>query len=574
MAEQATNQIDSDLFNGMSTNSEIQSAPEASISPSHAFVAKTIHPPSAVGNYEGIPTNDTRSQVLLNWTGFDLTNPPLGGYVTGVRPPAIFPSEWAFLVPNGGRIKYITFFKDVTSGIWYQDLANVGIVDTYDWDNWFYDANKYRQAYRSTTICLNATMFNNVGMVSSCQFNPAVLFTGTILTLAEKDPALFMRHMRAQMTAKKINILSRTHAEYDDKLTHWLRLPKHIRLDLAEVFGLKDTDALELDPNTLFQLINFGNSGEDTLNSDFVPTLSQVLQSSQRSMGGKAMEGTFTVQRMNTVAPKWYVANTTKAGGGYPNLKGLYQCNTYWIDNLNIPHVVSFFENAPTGTLLPALVPLCDTEWGDDWTWSWTHFKGMVPNNVLTGDLTVASELFSLKTYLGLEVQPANKSAWSGMMRLSPKPDLTAMQALMDAFYELKDTFPARYNFWGTLGTIAASGLKTLGSSLLKELVGGDKTKKAKTKSAAPARRQQTSAPVSTRQRQRPHFAAARRRDVRNLNRDMQQLNVDARPRQRQQRRAAPVARSAPQAPRQRPRQQRPRRALPQASAPPMPLSA
>jgi hypothetical protein len=102
MAEQATNQIDSDLFNGMSTNSEIQSAPEASISPSHAFVAKTIHPPSAVGNYEGIPTNDTRSQVLLNWTGFDLTNPSLGGYVTGVRPPAIFPSEWAFLVPNGG----------------------------------------------------------------------------------------------------------------------------------------------------------------------------------------------------------------------------------------------------------------------------------------------------------------------------------------------------------------------------------------------------------------------------------------------------------------------------------------
>ena len=87
--------------------------------------------------------------------------------------------------------------------------------------------------------------------------------------------------------------------------------------------------------------------------------------------------------------------------------------------------------------------------------------------------MVTINQLVIKKVYTGYEVQAAPLSAFSGLMKLAPKPDLTAMQAMMDAFYELKDAFPVKYNFLGTLASIAAKGLKTFGTGLLKELVGG-----------------------------------------------------------------------------------------------------
>jgi hypothetical protein len=468
MAHSAPNSIDPDMFQRVS-ESEAQTVAKAAPSVTSAFVKKTLHPPSAISNYEGMPTNDARTQVVTEWRGIDLLNPPttLANGITVQLLPAW--SEYAFLIPNGGRVKYIGFVRDATTGIWYQDLANVGVVDTYNWSNWYNDANLYRPAYRSTTTYLNATMFNNVGMVSGCQFNPNILFSGTLLSLAETHSDLFRKLIPTLVRDKRCKVLKSTAAS-DDQLTSWARVPLSIRTDIADMLGLK-TDILDLDPNTSFQLLNFNNSGEAASvgNTDsFIPSMSQIMMQSQRSYAGKAMEGTFTVQRLNTVAPEWLAATNTNAGAGVPVNKGLYNCTSYWIDAVGIPHQVPFLDTAPIDTPNASVPTLKDTLWSKDMTFAWIHYKGISLN--LNVSAEISSEIIAIKTYIGLEIQPANRSAWAGMMQLSPKPSLEAMQMLMDGFYDLKDCMPAMYNFWGVIGKVALQGLKTLGSTLLKEV--------------------------------------------------------------------------------------------------------
>lgn len=468
MAQAASNSIDVDLFQQITAqDSEIQSTAKPASSPSSAFVRKCLHPPSAIPNFEGMPTNDARTQVTVEWRGIDLLNPP-ATLIGGVVSPVGFFDEYALLIPNGGRVKYLGFVKHPDTGVWDQDLSNVGITDTYNWNNWISDANLYRVCYKSTTTYLNATMFNNVGMVSSCQFNPSILFSGTILSMIKTQPDLFRRCVKTLMKDGHVRI--EKFSKGDDSFEfHWVDLPLHIRADLVDMLGLKKDEYLQLDPNTGFQMINFGNSGDTTLGADsFIPSLSQIMQQSQRSYTGKAFEGTFNVQRLNTISPEWLSATNTNGGAGVPINKGLYNCNTYWFDSGFVPHQITLSDAAPIGTLTAAVPILKDTLWTKDMTWSWIHYKGLQLNTAGTGG--IQSEILAIKTYTGLEIQPTNRSAWAGMMKVSPRPDLAAMQLMMDGFYELKDSMPAKYNFWGTIGKVALKGLKLVGSTLLKEI--------------------------------------------------------------------------------------------------------
>ena len=157
-------------------------------------------------------------------------------------------------------------------------------------------------------------------------------------------------------------------------------------------------------------------------------------------------------------------ANTNNAKNG------LYECYFYTKDVLGATDFSPFFENAPEGldnTQLMDKYILHDTLWSSDMTFGWTFYQGLSLNS----QTSVNTQMLIKKYYTGYEVQPTPRSAWSGMVRLGPKPDLMAMQALMDAFYELKDCMPARYNFWGTLASIAGEGIKTFGSSLLESLL-------------------------------------------------------------------------------------------------------
>jgi hypothetical protein len=187
----------------------------------------------------------------------------------------------------------------------------------------------------------------------------------------------------------------------------------------------------------------------------------------------------FSVQRLNTITPSWLAgSNTYTVADG---IKGLYQCWTSEIDGTSMETItIPLFENASIGTAGIALKALYDTLWTKDMTWSWVRFSGLSLNS----QTSVSTQLLIKKTYCGYEVQPCVASAWSGMMKLGPKPDISTMQAMMDGFYELKDVMPARYNFWGAISSLASSGVKGPGSSVLsalaEKLLGGQKSGKSK----------------------------------------------------------------------------------------------
>lgn len=471
MSSVVDNSITTELSNTVpiSADNEVQATAPVK-NPSHSFIDKHIHPPSAVPGYAGMPTNDSRTQVITNWVELNTIRNVKGPAPAGQAPVDAAPNYvdgFAFLHTSGIRHPNIAFFHynqsgDVADG-WHQDVANTIRLSIYDTNRFRYDANKFRPAYRSNTITLNATAFNDVGMLSSCQFNGSLLFSGTILQLTEKYPKRAKAFLTAHCSAHKIAGIKKDHLElFPPNIQSHLRDVLHVQDGATILVGGRAAnlrtevpEQLNLDPNTSIQFIDFNKQGNGESGNQLgavVPTHSQVINMSTRSYGGPAKEGNFITQRINTVAPRWMAAANDDAAN-LPNL-GMYECYVAYEDLNGVDQFYPFTEIGVDGKCRP----LIDVQWSDDMTWGWTLITGLVPNtNISTG--LVSDNLLIVKTYIGTEIQPAAQSAWAGMQALGPRPDMTAMQALMEAYYDLKDGMPAKYNFAGlaNVARLAAS---------------------------------------------------------------------------------------------------------------------
>jgi len=493
MAEGVENSSDFDMFSRLQTDNEVQTT-AASMNEKSSVVAKLLHPPSAIPSFHGLPTNDTRSQVTLEYRNIMLQQTPFvqstGGNVAAVTPASLTTYRYAMLVPNGARVLGVPFIYNNAFNSMSQDLNNVQTQDNYNFTNWPADAQLYRPCYKSLTTYLNATAFNDTGIVTVNQFNPSLIFAGPLINMSHDKPDLFDLHVKEGLKTGRYKILPNepirdgfTEISRVQSLPkNWAAFKKSVRDDLCERLNIPPNHHITLDPSSLFQVLNLGESG-DSIGSP-VPTDSQVLTQSMRSYAGKAMEGTFSVSRLNTTSPAWKVCSN---GNGNPNIgliPELFGCQIYSVAPDGSQHLISLSENAAVGTTQAGLRVLSDTLWTTDMTWHWVIYNGLSLNS----QVNVQLQNVIFKWYTGFEVQPALKSAWAGMVKLAPKPDLAVMQAIMDANFELKDGMPARYNFWGALGTIAARGIQTFGSSILKELAGSmmGKGKKGQKKKQLP----------------------------------------------------------------------------------------
>lgn len=464
MAQPVQQDVETSLFDDLQTQHTevITEAPR--MDPVRSFIQKCIHPPSAVPGYEGLPTNDTRTQVNIEWRNLSLMEPIIG-IDRSVATPVfrVFTSadleafNYAYLIPNGARVKYIPFFLNntLTTPTFTQDVGNVGIQELYNFNNWSDDATVYRTAYKSTTVALNATAFNNTGIVAGNQFNPSLLFAGAILTMAHKEPEMFFSYIHQQYSDGYLKQTS------DSLHKGWTTFPKYIREEISTRLGLNQNTALGLDPNTAVQVVNIGGISP-TAGNYLVPSISEIMSQSARSYGGKALDGAFSVQRLNTNSPAWMSAANSNAGDN-----NLYQCYWFSANASGTPLVRPLLDRTPAGGGTGTAPILRDTLWSQDMTWSWIRFDGMSTNNFINAQ----TQLLSVKTISGFEVQPAMNSAWSGLSRLAPRPDLNAMQRLMDDMYALKDVMPAKYNFWGALGKIAATGLRSAGQGFMQQMM-------------------------------------------------------------------------------------------------------
>lgn len=463
-----------DMFGTLATRGgEVVTAPTANASES--MLRKCLHPPSAVPGFDGLPTNDARTQVLLQYSDISINKTPViidrvAGTTRAVTAADLNTFNVAILSLNGLRVNSIRFIWNSVDQSMQQDLANVDILDAYDAKQFGLDAQLYRPIYKSTTALLNATYFNNTGIVACNQTNPNILFAGTILALSLEKPSLFydfyqQRHLELLRNGG-VHTLAPRDSHYAKALSDFVLFPTYIQDEIRKKLSLAKDHVPAIDPNTSIQIINFGQAGLTTgaEQPSFVPTPSQLLNQSQRAYAGKACEGVFSVQRLNTVSPAWQTAGNTNNTGNH----GLYQCYVAFIDNAGALHVNALLDNAPAGTLIADIPVLTDTLWTKDMTCSWMVFEGLSLNS----QTNTSFQLLIAKYYSGFEVQPALRSSWAGLTRLAPKPDLVALQAMMDGFYELKDGMPARYNFWGTIGTVLGPLALQAGGSILKWLTG------------------------------------------------------------------------------------------------------
>lgn len=487
------------LFEQTATsNSEVITPPPTTAK--HAFITKLLHPPSAVSNYQGLPTGDTRTQVCLDYISVGINIQPSyfdrsTSRVTAFTDASKF-SDYAILCPNGARVLGIPYLLNDSYGIadyMDQDYSNVMINDQYDFTKWQNDANLYRTSYKSLTTYLNATAFNDTGIVTGIQFNPNILFAGDIINMAHQQPELFYEYVLYEHSRNKYEIASVPKTEYvmidklgnkqniketiDHRAHHhfgkFMKFPKYIREQIREMLNITDEQYPKLDPDTRIQVINMNSTGPADLGSlsSPIPTPSQMMNSSARSYTGKARDGTFGVQRLNTVSPAWNTGSNTS-----DSQNGLYNCYAYTKSSDGSTHFFALHDNTPIGTSAEGLIDLKDTLWSKDSTWSIIYYQGLTTQ--YSGDSIRQFNLLAYKFYTGFEVQPTQRSAWSGLAKLAPKPDISAMNQLMDMFYELKDVLPAKYNLAGIGAIMSSIGKKVLpnvGRTILNSIAGDEK---------------------------------------------------------------------------------------------------
>lgn len=418
-----------------------------------SFITKCLHPPSAVPNFEGLPTNDSRSQVVVQWASNKLMDRPYVAAALNEEPIPVeqtLVSGFAFLTTTGMNFPVMVFTK--VDGGWRQDVNNTASNDVYDVTNIWKDANLYRPIYSSITTYPNVTAFNNLGIVTAAQFNPPIEFTGTVPAFVDARPSKAHKFIKALLDSG-----GRFSAKHDWDYDFIRRYSKYFE-DFEESELIKEMAGFTLvskpkqkekpqnhftiTPDMEFQIINFAaqvNNISGNSDGAVVPTSSQLINMSTRSFACQAREGNFMVNRLNTTQPKWYATSHNKQTF---SPYGLYECWYSFTDALGNDNYQRFVYKAPDGRTRTCY----DTFWSDEMTWGWTVYDGMVPNTNIAQGIS-NDQLIQLKMYRGYEIQPAAKSPWAGMQKLAPLPNIEAMQDYERAFWELKDATVAANNF-------------------------------------------------------------------------------------------------------------------------------
>jgi len=428
------------------------------MTPESAMILKITHPPTVCEEFMGLPTMDTRTQVILNWRNIDILKEPLVfDRSAGVAMPKSWmrSDDYSIVVPTGARIKWfgVTYSENngVSNGAYEQDLNNVGIQDNFDFSIWSHTVNNYRPIAKSVTLYPNVTAFNNQGTIAVQQFNPAILFGGSVSDLSFTHVKLFHQMLdhyystKPEIFLKDVNSVSSS--INTTSLDAWFR-SRSIR-----------PSGLSLDPDQFIQIINLGNVGYPTDAISLVPTPSQIVTNSMRSYADKFINGAFAVNRINTLSPEWMAGSNTRPGNG------LYDCWSYTYSADGSSHLIPLLDPTPVGT--STFTTMRDTLWTKDMTWTFIRMQGISPNYGVTNESPQAAPI-CLKTYYTFEAQPVWNGPWNGLSRVSPMPSLKAMENLMDTFYNMPDAMPAKMNFLGsflpTLIGMLPAGLKVIKS--------------------------------------------------------------------------------------------------------------
>jgi hypothetical protein len=440
-----------------------------------SWVKKVIHPPSAKDeDYHGTPFKGNSSVALLELRG-ESDIPPVFTYNSGTLIAPVIetlnPSTLLFLSGSGGRVGAYAFMRIAPNTYVQQTDANIpsgtpipalpaALTSGYDFlNNYNSDFQCHRIGYKSNTFYLNATGFNNQGIVCSAKFKPDLYNTATSaavngvrnnsMTAHQLWKSLNPQQRRAFVDAvpKRYRIATaRTTASAPSS-----RRSLEEDFEVLSVTDRADQLSIPISDFTL-QMLNFGESqatlgvipgGGVSIVGLLPDTISDVQMISPTSSTRQAKEGDYVVQTwsedVNLFSQAPRVNNQT--GGQH-----LTECFLTWYNPTSNTHL---YYNLMGTSQTAGIDSYCDIPWTAH-DWSYTMFQGLtVPSGSTIS--TTGVPYISIKTILGLEVQPRISSSMRPFMEQLPFPDDAAIEIASVLIREKPDSLPAAANDLGQI---------------------------------------------------------------------------------------------------------------------------
>jgi len=449
-----------------------------------AYVNKVTHPPSPMSSeYQGRPDCSAPNVVLMELKA-ELNVPPIITLPTAVSTvKTINPSSILFVQSSGAVVmNYIFMFVadsalSVSGWIQPQSQATTASQPTvsqtvppsvnsagYNFQQWMTDIGSHRKTYKSSTYYLNATNFNNQGIVTSAKFKPDIIQGPSLLTLFEQHNG----DHKSSLSLLNAVRASCSHLGYTFRGN-------------ADDFQVVNKDGVVVPGEQMsYQIWEWGtqtgnkgnvipNSSQIYYNNLFPSSSSQLLVSSPKAATRPAREGSFTVLQQEDEIIPWvsnYSTSSTTAGQP-PGLNLSFM--RYVQDGTTAIYIPLYSQLAPGNTFSPytAEVPWSSLDW------SFTLFEGLtVPTTVGTSLTSVP--YITVKSFVGLELQPRPNSSLVTFQRTLPLPDNDAIRMAIGIMHARPDSLPAAAN---DLGSIAMTAMKFIPTAVswLKDIFGSKK---------------------------------------------------------------------------------------------------
>lgn len=366
-----------------------------------AWAEKYLHPPSVKRNgYIATPDNNMCPVATLELDSIANISP-----IFTISSVQYYSTDLLFLQGSGARVVAYVFVRTpaIMSGNWILHPQTPAVVfDQYDFDgSWGSDVSLQRLGYKSCTYYLNATQFNDQGTVTVAQFRPNI-FTST--QTLPTDPTC--------STPFEIQKRISSTADYNSQI-----------IDLGRIDGGGFTGA-------------------------YVPsTTTMVQQSSPKAVSHMAREGAFVPQHWSQPINLFYNQPDGQNGSEFD----MVQTYIRFIQADHSEHLLPLFNSPPSTP--PTLAQMSDTVWSD-FSWAYVFFAGL---SVPTGESMANAPYITVKSYLGVEVQPSIKSSFVFFQTPAPIPDDRAIHVAAGLVHQKPDGFPSSANDFGSIIALAAS---------------------------------------------------------------------------------------------------------------------
>lgn len=384
-----------------------------------AWARKYLHPPCATSaEYCGIPDKNNTPSTCAEYKCVQQiqTQVPTGDGTTVANFNKIL------LLHTSSVIAPVIAFSVDTTGAVTQRKEDVVLSSNINVNDMVGQNSSGRLAYKSTTSSLNATAFSNQGVVTCGQFRPNISFIsiGDLVRFAASRgvlegfaPKLLSRHAPLSSAAPSKGVT----------------LEEHVIRELGDTVS------------NAIQLVQFGQ----------LPTNStRITMMSPNATSAVATQGSFLVQKFDQDSIPYHdFAYDSVTAGGVTTLRGR-EC--YWFAQTigNTGQLDAFNVANQPGNTTGVLV---DLPWFD-FNWGWTLYEGLSVNGSQLPATTVLPPYITVKCITGLEFQPLPDSVLSPFIRNCATYDFSALRMATMLNNSVPDSYPEKYNFWGTVGQL------------------------------------------------------------------------------------------------------------------------